>query len=484
MSLTRPATGRILTSMLIAFEQTVQPEIQTPRARFTGMMIAYLFQLLLTREQSGAAIAADSLAVQLDHLSKAARLLDDEALLDLVQEIEAAAVEPTGLHTAQERAATALEKSIQRLVMAGTHKSAVDRLLDSEIALVDRIDPPALDPDGSFSAAMRTSDGISVEAFNQYLCQRFPGEDVAATEVTRLMGGFSKDTFIVALSGADRPADEIVLRRDAPSGPIDASVRVEYPVIAGLFRQGFPVAEPFWLEEDGQFFGSPFLTARKVDGAAAVHSDGSTLLVQREEGERAARGLARMLAHLHTVDLRDVGYTAADAALPGRDHVLRLVNEFEDYWQQRKAGPEPIMAAAFEWLRNNVPEHVPGPSVVHGDASLRNLLAVDGKPVALLDWETVHIGDPSEDISYARRDIELVMDWDDFLAEYHAAGGPEYRAENAVFFELWANVRNGAYSLPHGFISAAVPDIRFAFSSTFYHRGFLREIARFLKQQG
>jgi len=489
MSLLRPATSRILTSMLIEFEKTVQPEIQSPRARFVGTMIAYLLQMLAIREGQGDEIAATSLPVQIGHLREAAALLGDDAIAALAEEIEAMATDPHRLHEAQAKAATALEENVQRLIAQGpgssaVHKDAIDRLLSSEIALVDRIDPPVLAPGESFSAAMRTSDGISVEGFNRYLAGRFPGQDIAATAVTRLMGGFSKDTFIIALEGRDRPADEIVLRRDAPSGPIDASVRDEYPVIAGLFGQGFPVAEPFWLEPEASHFGSSFLTARRVDGMAYVHADGATLLVERAVGEKAARGLARMLARLHTADITALGYSAQDAALPAREHVLRLIDEFEDYWQARKAGPEPIMAAAFEWLRRNIPEYVPGPSVVHGDAALRNLLAVDGTPTALLDWETVHLGDPSEDLAYARREIELVMDWDDFLAEYYAAGGPRYHQENAVFFELWASVRNGAYSLPHGFIAAAVPDIRFAFSSAFYHRGFLRNISAFLRKHG
>lgn len=486
MSLTRPATSRILTSMLIEFEQTVQPEIHSPRAQFSGMMIAYLLQQLAIREGQGEEIARASLPVQLDHLREAAGLLGEDAD-GLIAQVQALAADPAQLHAAQAQAATALEGSIQKLIRAGepgsANKDAVDRILQSEVALVDRIDPARLAAGETYSGGLRTNDDVTVDAFNRYLAQRFPGRDIVATDVRKLLGGFSKDTFIVRLDGKDRQAEEIVMRRDAPSGPIDASVRDEYPVISGLFKQDFPVAEPFWLEADASHFGSPFLTARRVDGETCV-TPGPVLTVPRATGEKAARGLARVLAQLHGANIVDLGYSAEDAALSGRDHVLRLVNEFEDYWRPRKAGPEPIMAAAFEWLRQNVPQHIPRACVVHGDASLRNLLVVDGTPTAMLDWETVHIGDPSEDISYARCDVEMVMEWDDFLAEYRAAGGPEYREENALFFELWADVRNGAYSLPHGFESAAVPDVRFAYSSAYYHRGFLRNIAAFLQKHG
>jgi aminoglycoside phosphotransferase (APT) family kinase protein len=407
-----------------------------------------------------------------------------------VTDLSAVGRDRAALSDAHERASAALEDVARTLIgnqassAAAARKDLLDALMDSELAFLDAIDPRPLGPGEAYSGALQSTDALGAESFDCY-CRthgRFAGKPVEVIELTRLLGGFSKDTFIATLAGSDRPADQIVIRRDAPSGPIDASVTDEYPLIAGLLRAGLPVAEPFWVEPDASIFGSPFMVARRMPGAVPLHSDGVTLLVGREEGANAARKLAVLLARLHTTDLTSLGYSKQVAATPAAEHLVKLVDEFERYWDTRKSAPEPIMAAAFGWLRRNVPAVVPGPAIVHGDASLRNILMHEGEIAALLDWETAHIGDPSEDISYARRDIELVMPWSEFLEIYRDAGGPEYREENARYFQLWADVRNGAYSLAHGFETAPIPDIRFAFSSSYYHRGFLRSIAAFLKR--
>jgi aminoglycoside phosphotransferase (APT) family kinase protein len=490
MSLDRPTTDRIRTSILLEFEKTVQPEIQSERARFIGTMIAYLLQSLITRERDGHAILKRTLPVEVDHLRQAASILGDSRLTELAEQLTLSGKDEATLNRTHERAAAALEGAVQAVIArddaAATprRRAFVASLLASEINFIDAIDPPKLAPGSAYTAALRAADSIDADALNRYFeaTGRFAGGNVIAERVDRLQGGFSKDTFIATLCGAGRPADQIVIRRDAPSGPIDASVVAEFPVIAGLFRGRFPVAEPLWLEADDGHFGSAFLVTKRVPGAAPLHPDGVTLMVGPEDGAHAARQFARLLARFHATNLVDLGYSAQDARIPAATHVLRQVNEFEEYWRPRKSAPEPAMAAAFAWLRRNVPKIVAGPSAVHGDASLRNLLMHEGKISALLDWETVHIGDPCEDLSYVRRDIELVLPWDQFLAEYYAAGGAEYRQENARFFELWASVRNGAYSLAHGFESAPVPDIRFGFSSAYYHREFLRNITRFLTQ--
>ncbi|MHA7986426.1 aminoglycoside phosphotransferase family protein [Rathayibacter sp. CAU 1779] len=42
-----------------------------------------------------------------------------------------------------------------------------------------------------------------------------------------------------------------------------------------------------------------------------------------------------------------------------------------------------------------------GRCLVHGDPGPFNVVMVEGMPVALIDWDTVHPGDPMEDIGYA-----------------------------------------------------------------------------------
>jgi aminoglycoside phosphotransferase (APT) family kinase protein len=80
--------------------------------------------------------------------------------------------------------------------------------------------------------------------------------------------------------------------------------------------------------------------------------------------------------------------------------------------------------------------------VVHTDVGLHNLLVEDGRIRALLDWEFARVGDPADDLGYARPHVEKLLPWGDFLAEYAAHGGPEYREANARWYEVWRSVRN------------------------------------------
>jgi aminoglycoside phosphotransferase (APT) family kinase protein len=101
-----------------------------------------------------------------------------------------------------------------------------------------------------------------------------------------------------------------------------------------------------------------------------------------------------------------------------------------------------VLVRAFGWLRAHRPETVSRISVVHTDVGMHNLLVQDGPIRALLDWEFARVGDPADDLGYARPHVEKLVGWDEFLAEYYAHGGPPYREENARWYELWRSVRN------------------------------------------
>ncbi len=477
MSVFRPRTARILTSILRELEQTVLPELTSDRARFVGQMTTYLLSSLIIRDGEGETILRDQIAQASDDLVAAGRLLGDP---DLIREGTNLATvhqskDVAALASLEDGAGEALESVMARLWAwpetdaAGT---LMRRVLAQRVIRADRLEPKPRDEAGR-------SDDVPAARLDAYFGEgRFRGKAVRTVRIDRLQGGFSKDTFIATLDGADRPADEIVIRRDCLSGPIDRSAAAELPILQALHGTGFPVAEPLWAEVEPNLLGAPFIVVRRVPGSPVLHPDGVTLLLDPAGAAKGGERLAQVLARLHTVDL--ALFDPAATVLSTRQHVLGMFDEFEAYWKSHRQGPEPILAAAFHWLRANLPRTCPPAGLVHGDASLRNLLLQDGEVTALLDWETVHVGDPSEDLSYARRDVELVMRWDDFLAAYYAAGGPEYREENGRFWFLWARVRNAVYSLARGFETAPVPDLRFAYSSAFYHRMFLREIASLL----
>lgn len=295
-------------------------------------------------------------------------------------------------------------------------------------------------------------------------------EQAVVTEVSRIPGGFSKDTFLVVLADGTARYNRLVMRRDLPAGPGETHVENEYACLQPLYAQGFPVAEPVKLETDKSHFAEPFL----LNGWVAGEADQEAWKKDPAQAQAVSTHLAQLLAKLHTTNPADLGVTRHEGLSP-QQAVRAELEHWHDMWQRRQWVASPTLAAAFEWLLANVPASISHTSVVHADVGFHNTIVGDGKILALLDWEFTHAGDPSEDLAYCRQYVEPLMAWDDFLAAYHAAGGPPYQADTAPFYELWRHVRNSVCCAVamDGFTRGESHDLRMAFEGTTLYRVFL-----------
>jgi aminoglycoside phosphotransferase (APT) family kinase protein len=303
---------------------------------------------------------------------------------------------------------------------------------------------------------------------------------ITVEEITWPMGGLSKDTLIATLSGRGRPADAIVIRRDVAHGPLEGVVASEYAVIKAMSEAGVPVAQPLWAETNPTILGGPFIVVTRMPGKPLVDVK---LQVVGEGAAECVKQLARVLARIHHVDPRLAGVSEADAALSVQAHVNRELDQYEKQWRRRRMGPNSVVAAGFAWMRHNVPKNLSAPPcIVHGDATVRNMLFADNKVTAMLDWETWHLGDPGEDVAYSRMDVERFMPWSEFLAEYHAAGGPEFGAESERFWGMWSYLRGAvsSISMMDRLLYDPPADIRPAFAGPHYTRFCTRKIADYL----
>jgi aminoglycoside phosphotransferase (APT) family kinase protein len=250
--------------------------------------------------------------------------------------------------------------------------------------------------------------------------------------VFRIPGGFSKETFLFDAVHEGGRRESLVLRRDLPAGPSQTTVVDEFVVLRAVHRAGIPAPEPILVEPDASVLGQPFLLMRRVAGSADAGGK------PREVGLE----LARLLARLHTLDPEklDAGFRAIPRN--AAECADLLLDHWHAIWLAKKLEPAPILVRAFGWLRTHRPERVSRISVVHTDVGLHNLLVQDGRILALLDWEFARVGDPADDLGYARPHVEKLVDWREFLAEYYAHGGPPYLEENARWYEIWRSVRN------------------------------------------
>jgi aminoglycoside phosphotransferase (APT) family kinase protein len=265
------------------------------------------------------------------------------------------------------------------------------------------------------------------------------GPHATVTSLANILGGFNKHTTSFTIECAGK-SEQLIMRRDAAPNPTGFSVADEYPLLTKLWQiGGLPIAEPLLLETDVTVAGAPFMITRRVEGSSTNNAWRADPAARLEFG----RLLAGTLAKLHAID---IGKLLPEGAEIGSayDRTAAEIDRWYRKWQGWRLGPNPAVEAAYAWMKANIPRSSHPPCLVHGDVGFHNMLILNGKLTALLDWEFSHIGDPMEDINYCRQFVEQVLPWDDFIAMYHAAGGVTFDPASETFFRLWPDLRNGS----------------------------------------
>jgi aminoglycoside phosphotransferase (APT) family kinase protein len=343
--------------------------------------------------------------------------------------------------------------------------------------LLERLDVLEKDvasrPDG---AELRRFDAAVLAA---YLSRKYGGP-ITVAALGSPIGGFSKDVFVVTLEGAARPAERVVIRRDLPNGPLEGSVTDELAVLQAAQAAGVPVALPWWIEPDPEVFGGPTLCLQFVAGEPVANARAE---IPAERAAASFRQLAQIMAKIHRIDPVAVGLLGAGADRNAAAQTRKLLDDFATQWRRRRSAENIVVAAAFAWMQANVPTEDIPLAVVHGDCSLRNLMVHDGRPTALLDWETWHCGDPAEDLAYVRDEVEKFMTWAEFMAEYRAAGGPDISEQRLGYWSLWRELRGTvtSMSMMDG-VPKGTADLRTAFGGLFFTPMLLAIMAKRLQQ--
>jgi aminoglycoside phosphotransferase (APT) family kinase protein len=329
------------------------------------------------------------------------------------------------------------------------------------------------------SAAAAPVEAMTADVLTDYLRLKLARPGLEVTAVHASLGGFSKQTYILTLTGAGDLGTTLVLRRDQAGGPVEVPAAHEYPVMKLMHERGVSVAEPLLVDRDPPF-GATVLVMRHVAGRSAFDVTGQHL---GAGGRDAAFGLARILAQVHRTPVAAMQLPDELVSLPLREHIRMQVQLYESQWRRRSVGPSPTLEAAFGWLYANIPEVGSGPALVHGDASLRNLLVHEGRESALLDWELWHVGDANEDIVYCRNEVESAVAWDEFIDEYNDHGGLPFYESVGDFYTMFGAVRNAVFaqSCLHGFLGAEDPEGKFAYGALVLGRRLVYRIAEMLE---
>jgi aminoglycoside phosphotransferase (APT) family kinase protein len=314
---------------------------------------------------------------------------------------------------------------------------------------------------------------VTPERFDRYASSKL-GINDATKKILKIPGGHSKDTFLITLvSGA-----ELIVRRDFPFGPVDTSAPDEFDLLSRLFAAGLPVAKPITAEYDKSFLGQPFLVVEKVAGGDA-HVAG---MADKKVGRYVSLELARVLADLHNMDVRQSSLPLAEGDPRAQVHAYLM--RWRNWWDKHRIHPSSLGEAAFAWLERNIPAGLERTVIVHGDARPGNMLFHNGAVTALLDWEFAHIGDPAEDMQYAKGFVEPFINWDDFLAAYMAAGGQRVSDEGAKFYDVFRSLRNVICTdvAWGGFAHKKYPALKLAAQGIIYKRMLAQQLAASMRQ--
>jgi aminoglycoside phosphotransferase (APT) family kinase protein len=253
------------------------------------------------------------------------------------------------------------------------------------------------------------------------------------------------------VGGAAEPLGSYVLKL-APVGVArrgNTDVYRQAPLLRGLRRTGAPVPAVPWASPSEDMLGTPFIVMERLPGRiffvwgphASFPRDDATVRTLWLEA-------AKTLAGLHRVDWR--------LALPDWEPPRPLRDELNTWPPLLRHAAEPAIEQAGAELHRLLAAHIPDDGaigVVHGDFQPGNILYVDGKAGAIIDWELASIGAQGLDVGWLMM-LTDPLAWPDpcrpvapasradILDAYRDAGGPA--ASDVAWYQALAQFRLGA----------------------------------------
>ncbi len=270
------------------------------------------------------------------------------------------------------------------------------------------------------------------------------GIEVQEPELTRIPGGASRESYLVADAGGSQ---QWVLRCDPPGSVSFAPLTLEQRLLEAAESAGVPV--PHVVAAAAAADGA----LGERDGYLMDHVAGESVaprLLRKEEFAAARKALPAQLgtalATVHSIDP-----TPIDGLTTLEGNPALAACELWEAEIDRIGQPLPGVEAGLRWLRLNAPEPAAAPALIHGDYRLGNFI-VDGDGLAaVIDWELAHGGDPAEDIgwltirSWRFGNDELPVagmgPMEPFLDAYEAAGGSRPDPQRLLWWEVMGNVK-------------------------------------------
>jgi len=249
-----------------------------------------------------------------------------------------------------------------------------------------------------------TSTGVAA-ALQQLIAARVDdATDIEITNLTRTSSGYSRENWPFDVSWRSAGTDarihhQLIMRRDPLGSVLVTDRRVEFAVLRALEDTAVPAPRALWLDADGEFLGRPSVVMNRCQGLCDWYVlSGGVSQLSAERRLRLAQRFCELMATIHAVDWRAVHLDDVFAD-PGTDGAGAAIAEGERYLHEQQLEAQPELEVVLSWLLENKPV-AQKTVLVHGDFKPGNVLIYGDNVVAMLDWETAHLGDPLEDIGW------------------------------------------------------------------------------------
>lgn len=285
--------------------------------------------------------------------------------------------------------------------------------------------------------------------------RRHLDDGVTVSDIRRLTGGASRETwsFDAVLTDGSRRA--LVMRRD-PGGALPGSMgrTTEYELLDVAGSAGVPVPAVSFPLDDGDELGTGFVMER-VEGETIPRR-----ILRDEEfvwaRSRMAAQAGTIAAQIHAIELEEL--PDLDAPPPGQHPATVQIQQYRELLDAF-GEPHPALELGLRWLEERVPP-LERLTLVHGDFRNGNFVVGPEGIRAVLDWELAHVGDPMEDLGWL-----CVRAWrfrspspvggfgtrTDLFSAYEAGGGGAVDPERVHYWEVFGTLKWGVMCIVQAF---------------------------------
>ncbi|MBT8342754.1 MAG: phosphotransferase family protein [Desulfatitalea sp.] len=297
---------------------------------------------------------------------------------------------------------------------------------------------------------MKNTQDVMQQHLEAYLKRQFPQrEALVLSELERTDVGYSYQTCFVSLTWkeSDGPVSErLVIRVEPETGCVPPyDIRPQYEVMKRLEGTAIPIPKTVCLETGKDIIGHRFFVMEAIEGQVLYQS----YLNHPENRTQLENDYISILAGMHELDWRGLGLSILKESESAAQCVRSEIARWEQVIETSIYNPLPIVSEVICWLKNNIPP-ADRMTLCHGDYHCQNLLARDGRVVAVLDWEMVKVGDPISDLGWACLLSNITKGfWSEhgIVESYQKACGRTVDADRLFFWKVLAHIKLAAICL-------------------------------------